>query len=311
MLALLCSGQGHQHSGMFKLAGGHRAVQPIFTMAARRLGADPRDWVRAAEPESLRSNRFAQVLCVTEALAVHRIIRAALPDRLIVVGYSVGQVAAWGVAGLLTEDATLSLVAQRAELMDQLSNGTDQMTSVRGLPWGRIADLARYYGVELAIVNPGAAYVLGGPSEAMEAFRKAAAAAGAHRVGRLAVSVASHTSRFAKAVPLLRGAIWAAAPVPPRRGITLLDGLEGTAPITLEQHVDALSRQIAETIDWAACLESAKEHGATAFLELGPGRALAEMVASTFPDASARSIEDFTTPGGLVHWLSAALQDGR
>jgi len=251
----------------------------------------------------LRRNRPAQILCVTQALAAHRLIDLALPERFLVLGYSVGQVAAWGIAGLLAEDPLLALAARRAELMDLAGGEHDGLVSVRGLPREQVDALARQKDVEIAIVNPGDAFILGGRAESVEAFREAALEAGAQRSTVLAVSVASHTSRLAAAVPALREAILAAGPSSPRPGVTLLDGLAGETLFTTERAIDTLSRQIAEPVQWAACLDAAIERGATAFLELGPGRALADMADAAYPGIPSRGLEDFSTAAGLLDWL--------
>ena len=303
MLTLLCSGQGTQHAGMFRLTGAVPAAEPLFTAGSVLLGADPREWVLTATAEALRRNRPAQILAVTQALAAYRLIEAALPDRFLVVGYSVGQVAAWGIAGLLAEDPLLALTTRRAELMDLAGGEHDGLVSVRGLPRDQVEALARLKDLEIAIVNPGDAFILGGRADSVEAFREAALQAGAQRSTVLAVSVASHTSRLAAAVPALREAILAAGPSPPRPGVTLLDGLDGDTLFTPERAIDTLSRQIAEPVRWAACLDAAIERGASAFLELGPGRALADMAGAAYPDRPARSFEDFTTADGLLEWV--------
>lgn len=303
MLILLCSGQGTQHAGMFRLTGTVPAAEPVFAAGSVLLGADPREWLQTASPEALRRNRPAQILCVTQALAAWHLIEAALPDRFLVVGYSVGQVAAWGIAGLLAEDPLLALTARRAELMDRAGGEQDGLVSVRGLTRGQVEALARLKDIEIAIVNPGDAFILGGRAESVEAFRMAALEAGAQRSTVLAVSVASHTSRQAAAVPILREAILAAGPSAPRSGVTLLDGLAGETLFTTDRAIDTLSRQIAEPVQWAACLEAALERGASAFLELGPGRALADMATAAYPDIPARSLEDFTTSAGLLDWV--------
>jgi len=85
--------------------------------------------------------------------------------------------------------------------------------------------------------------------------------------------------------------------------VILLDGLNGETLFTVDRAIDTLSRQIAEPVQWAACLDAAIERGATAFLELGPGRALAEMAGNAYPDIPARSLEDFTTAAGLLEWV--------
>ena len=99
MIALLCSGQGTQHREMFRLSGAQPGASTIFAAAERVLGVDPRDFVRAATDSTLYANRAAQILCVTQALAARALLRDVIPDRHIVAGYSVGEVAAWGVGG--------------------------------------------------------------------------------------------------------------------------------------------------------------------------------------------------------------------
>ena len=298
MLALLCSGQGTQHPGMFRLTGDYAAAEPVFAAAAALLGADPRDWVQTADAEAMRRNRPAQILCVTQALAARRLIASGLPERFLATGYSVGQVSAWGIAGLLEDASLLALAARRAELMDLCGGEHDGLVSVRGLPRDRVEALARLKDVEIAITNPGDGYILGGRVEAAEAFRDAALEAGAVRSTLLAVSVASHTSRLAACVPALHEEIEAADPKAPGGPVTLIDGLEGATLFTRDKAIDTLSRQIAEMVRWDACLAALAERGATAFLELGPGRALADMAG-----AAARSIEDFASADGLLDWL--------
>lgn len=306
MLALLCSGQGPQHAGMFRLTGKYPAAEPVFAAASVLLGSDPREWVQAAGAEAMRRNRPAQILCVTQALAARRLIETALPDRFLTAGYSVGQVSAWGIAGLLEDEPLLALTARRADLMDLAGGEHDGLVSVRGLPRDRVEALARLKDVEVAIVNPGDGYILGGRAEAVEAFRAAALEAGAQRSSVLAVTVASHTSRLAAAVPALRAAIEAAGPKAPGGAVTLIDGLEGATLFTRDVAIDTLSRQIAEPVQWASCLAALVERGATAFLELGPCRALAGMVGNAYPDLSARAVEDFSSPQGLLDWLARA-----
>jgi hypothetical protein len=48
------------------------------------------------------------------------------------------------------------------------------------------------------------------------------------------------------------------------------------------------------------------EAGANAFLELGPGCALAEMAASAYPGVAARSVDEFKSLEGACAWLARA-----
>ena len=47
------------------------------------------------------------------------------------------------------------------------------------------------------------------------------------------------------------------------------------------------------------------EAGATAFLELGPGRALSQMVAGAYPGVATRSLDEFRTLEGVRAWLAS------
>ncbi len=120
-IAILCSGQGRQHAEMFALTGDAPEAGSLFAHAATLLGGrDPREVVRTETSEVLHHNRIGQILCALQALAGAAALRDAMPDRLVVAGYSVGEVAAWGVAGLFDMTDTLDLVARRAEVMDAL-----------------------------------------------------------------------------------------------------------------------------------------------------------------------------------------------
>ena len=85
-LALLLSGQGGQHPGMFDLTAGHPDAQPIFAAAKPLLaGVDPRDLARNGT-DALHENRTGQILCCVAALAAWRALGAAGTVRTIVAG---------------------------------------------------------------------------------------------------------------------------------------------------------------------------------------------------------------------------------
>ena len=117
---------------------------------------------------------------MTQALAAATMIECALTRRAIVVGYSVGEVAAWGIAGLLTPLATVELARIRAEIMDAASRSDDGLGFLRGLHRERVEALGSHHGVEIAIVNPGDAFIVGGSRPSLLAFFEAALAAGQH-----------------------------------------------------------------------------------------------------------------------------------
>jgi [acyl-carrier-protein] S-malonyltransferase len=303
-LAILCSGQGLQGPRSFALTGGASEAAGLFAHAAGLLGgADPRALVQSADASALHRNRTGQVLCVLQAVAAAAALRAAWPDRLIVAGYSVGEVAAWSVAGLVEATATLDLIARRAEAMDAASDPHDGLLFVRGLSRAAVDTLCAQHDAAVAIVNPGDAYVLGG--DRLEALAEAATQAGARHVARIAVAVAAHTPRLVPAATAFRRQLdTVGVAARPHAGVRLLSGIDGSIVLDIRDGLDKLAAQIAQTVQWQACLDSCVEAGATVFLELGPGRALAEMAAGAHRERAARSLDDFETLQGVRAWLA-------
>lgn len=305
-LAILCSGQGPQHPGMFALTGDAPEAAGLFAHAATLFGGrDLREMVRSNDRDALHRNRVGQILCTLQALTAAAALRDAWPRRLAIAGYSVGEVAAWSVAGLVEATVTLDLVACRAQTMDAASAPGDGLLFVRGLSRGAVDDLCARHDAAVAIVNPGDAFVVGGAGVALKALAEEAKGKSAARVVRVAVNVASHTPRLAAASAQFREAL---RHVPMRRapdaGVRLFSGIDGAPVIDVPAGADKLAEQISRTIRWEDCLKGCVEAGASAFLELGPGRALSEMAASAYPRMPSRSLEDFKTLRGACDWLA-------
>jgi [acyl-carrier-protein] S-malonyltransferase len=305
-LVILCSGQGRQHRQMFALTGEASEAASLFAHAATLLNAcDPRTLARTGTDEALHRNRVGQILCTLQALAATAALRDAWPRKLIVAGYSVGEVAAWGVAGLVDATVTLDLVAHRADAMDAASAAGDGLLFIRGLTRDTVDRLCNRHGAAVAIVNPGDAYLVGGAGEALAAVADDARGLGAARVVRVAVNVAAHTSRLAPASIEFRKVL-DQTPIKrtPNVSVRLFSGIDGSSVLDIPAGVDKLAVQISTTVQWSACLQGCVEAGASTFLELGPGRALSEMAASAYPSVSARSLDDFRTLQGVRTWLT-------
>ncbi|MBR8253665.1 acyltransferase domain-containing protein [Burkholderia ambifaria] len=303
-LAILCSGQGAQRADMFELTGAVPQADALFAHAGRLLGDDPRNWVRHAEPDALHENRAAQLLCTLQALAAAALLDTVWPRRRCVAGYSVGEVASWSVAGMIDPHDTLDLADARARTMDAASGGDERMAFVRGLTRARLAQLCDGRDAAIAIVNPGDAFVVAGRQADVAAVADDAARDGALRVAPVCVRIASHTRRLAAAVPAFRASLAAVNVRRPPPGTRLFSGIDGASVLDVGAGLDKLARQIAEPVEWAACLAACVEAGATAFLELGPGRALAEMAGGAYPALPARSVADFRSVDGIASWLA-------
>jgi len=308
-LAILCSGQGGQHRDMFALTSDAPEAAQLFTHATALLGGrDPREFVRGEAEEVLHHNRTGQILCTLQPLAAACALADVIPRGVIVAGYSVGEVAAWGVGGLFDATATLDLVARRAEAMDAATHAGDGLIFVRGLSRDEIGRLCERHGAAIAIANPGDAFVIGGGREALSGIAADARAMHGARIVALPVEVASHTKRLAAASAVFRETLRLVPMVfPPRSAARILSGIDGTPVVSADSGLDKLAAQISQTVQWADCLQACVEAGATAFLELGPGHALSGMAAEIGAGLPARSLDDFRSLQGVRAWVARHL----
>lgn len=302
--AFLLSGQGSQHPGMFDLTADHPAAQEVFAAAKPLLGGtDPRDLVRAGG-DALQANRAGQILCCVAALTAWHALAGARPDRAIVAGYSIGDLAAWGVAGRFSSAEVLALAAQRADLMDAAAGEGFGLAGIRGLGLDALGALAKAHGCHVAIRNAPDSGVVGGRRDALDALCLAASERGALRAVRLPVRTPSHTPLLAVATDAFRAILRQTAPRrPPVGAPRLISGLDGATVFRNENGLEKLALQISRPLDWAACLEACREYGADRVLELGPGHALATMARSALPETRTHALEEFRSIAGITDWL--------
>jgi len=305
MLALLCSGQGKQSRTMFDLFAHTSGTEPVFAAATDVLGQDPRGFVGQADDPALHGNRVSQMLNVTRALAAQHCLAPALPPNLLIAGYSVGEMAAWGIAGVWSVADTLRLTARRAELMDQVSESDDVLGFVRGLSHDTIESMAAQSGCAIAIINPGQLFIVGGAREQVARLCCDALRAGATQSGLLPVHVASHTPRLKRAVEPFEHALRAVKPQRIASRCKLLSGAHAQAVFRPEDALRGLASQLACTIDWNAVVSALIEEGVDTMLELGPGSALADMIHAAYPSIRVRSLDDFRSLDSAKDWLRA------
>ncbi|MFT9014676.1 MAG: acyltransferase domain-containing protein [Acetobacter sp.] len=304
-LAVLCSGQGGQHAAMFDMVADCPEAKAVFDAARTVLGEDPRVFVKQNSLESLYTNRSGQILCCTQALAVSAVLEKTLSSRnVLYAGYSVGELAAWGLAGCLTPRQVLELAACRADLMDAVSPPGAGLAGLAGIPRRTIEEIVEKCHVWIAIANTSESVVLGGAEESLDNAIRLAFKAGAGTARRLKVAVPSHTPLLKDAVAPLLEAVLMHHPLPPRKGARLISGYDGEPVFQIQDGARRLAKQVASTVRWDACMEACVEAGSMNVLELGPGTALARMAhGGVLKDASVRAVEDFHSVAGMLAWL--------
>lgn len=301
-LAILCPGQGSQHPSMFdRLANDPAAIQVLDT-AKRTLGWDPRERVR--QESGLYDNRVAQPLICSTVLASWAALRTQLPAPRLFAGYSVGELAAYGCAEALSVDQTLSLAAQRAEFMDQVTTEPQGLLAVRGWELARVRELCEL-GATIAIINGADHFILGGSLAALECIEATGQEQGGLFMKRLPVSVAAHTSSMHNASERFRDLLSHSAIKSPKTPVVA--GINAALVRDRETAIATLAAQLSAPVDWVSCVQVAYESGVRVFLELEPGTALARLVREIIPDVAARSVEEFKTLSGVSDWVSRRL----
>ena len=301
-LALLCPGQGAQHAAMFDRVRDLPAARHTLDAASTVLG---RDVFSAAAADDRFDNAQAQPLLCAASLAQWHGLRDSVPTPTLIAGYSIGELAAHAIAGSFDATTCLALAAQRAQLMDGASPADAGLQAVLGLERHVLQPLCDLHGAHVAIANGQDHFIVGGTHASLLRLADAAQAQGVD-IRPLPVHVPAHTPLLAAAVAPFAAAL-AASPLQAPR-LPLLAGIDARPVRDRVMAVHTLSAQLAQTIEWAQVMRQAFERGARVFLQLGPGNALARMVAPAYPCCEVRAVEEFQSLEGAAAWVRSALE---
>jgi [acyl-carrier-protein] S-malonyltransferase len=300
-LALLFPGQGAQHAQMLPWLDAQPEAAATLQTLSRRLGHDWRE--RLGDGDWLHTNRVAQPLLTGIGIAAWRMLAPRLPRPAVVAGYSVGELAAFAVAGLFDDATALGLADARAQAMDDSAAG--QPTGLLALQGhGALALAEAAPALSVAIRIGSERVIVGGAVAALETSAAAWTAAGL-RCTRLPIGVASHTPAMAGAATAFAHRL--AGLQLPLAQVPVVCNFTGSASRTPAVLATALARQIASTVRWDDCMDSIAERGVRCVLEVGPGSALAAMWRDRHPDIPARSVDEFREPEGVQRWVAQQL----
>lgn len=272
MIALLAPGQGSQTPGMLAewlaLPGAADRVSAwsdISGLDLARLGS-------TASAEEITDTAVTQPLVVaTTLLAYAEFAQRGLPASTVVAGHSVGEIAAYAIAGVISSDDAVKLAAVRgAEMAKACAAEATGMAAVLGGDEAEV--LARLEALELIPANRNAAgqIVAAGTVAALEKLAEDPPERA--RVRQLATAGAFHTHFMASALDSYAAAAAEVTPAEPTT--TLLSNVDGKPVTSGADAMEKLVAQLTRPVRWDLCTQTMRDLGATAIVEFPPAGAL-------------------------------------
>jgi [acyl-carrier-protein] S-malonyltransferase len=310
-IAFLFPGQGSQAVGMGK---GFYEVSPgakaVFEEANDALGFDLKKLAfEGPETElALTANTQPAVLTASVAAATACAERGLRPA--LAAGHSLGEYSALVVACALRFADAVRIVRKRGEFMQEaVPVGTGAMAAIMGIELPTVetvcAEAAQGEVVEIANVNSAQQIVIAGHRSAVERAVALATARGGKMSVMLPVSAPFHCSLMAPAGTRLAPELEAAPVADPR--VPIVRNVDAGVTREAGDVRPFLLRQVASPVRWTECVQRLAAEGATAFVEVGPGRVLSGLLRRIVTGARGHAIED---PAGLDKALTAVAGDG-
>ncbi|WP_207546248.1 ACP S-malonyltransferase [Mycolicibacterium fortuitum] len=259
MLAMLAPGQGSQTPGMLapwlELPGAADRLatwSQISGLDLARLGT-------TATAEEITDTAVTQPLVVAATLlAYEELTKRGVPQtaETIVAGHSVGEIAAYAIAGVISADDAVKLAATRgAEMAKACAIEPTGMSAVLGGDEAEV--LARLESLDLVPANRNAAgqIVAAGAVAALEKLAEDPPAKA--RVRQLATAGAFHTHYMASALEAYAAAAESVTTSEPTA--TLLSNADGRPVASAADAMEKLVSQLTKPVRWDLCTATMRD----------------------------------------------------
>ncbi|MEU6381286.1 ACP S-malonyltransferase [Streptomyces sp. NPDC046909] len=292
MLVLVAPGQGAQTPGFLtpwlELPGAADRVAAW----SDAIGLDLAHYGTQADADEIRDTAVAQPLLVAAGILSAAALGDITPGA--VAGHSVGEFTAAAFAGVLDDTTALTLVRKRGLAMAEAAAVTETGMSalLGGDPETSVAHLEKL-GLTPANVNGAGQIVAAGTLDQLAALNEDKPE-GVRKVVALKVAGAFHTHHMAPAVDTLAKAAEAVTPADPT--LPYVSNKDGRTVATGSEVLTRLVGQVANPVRWDLCMETFKELGATAIIEVSPGGTLVGLAKRALPGVKTLALK---TPADL------------
>lgn len=301
MFVIAAPGQGSQKPGFLTPWLESPSYRADLERWSEIIGSDLIAHGTTSDQETITDTAIAQPLIVASGIIVGRALLEALPENTNVAfaGHSVGEFTAAALAGVLSDDDALSLVALRGRAMAEASAATPTGMSavIGGDPevLGKAVDAA---GLFAANFNGDGQVVIAGELTRLGQFQENPPEG--MRVIPLTVAGAFHTHYMQSAVAALAEA---AAGVTTHEGHRPLYTNRDGSRVAPDNALGYLVDQVARPVRWDLCMESFSKDGIQGMMELAPAGALvglAKRALKGVPTVALNSPDDLATALELV-----------
>ncbi|MFV0136216.1 ACP S-malonyltransferase [Streptomyces sp. HMX87] len=298
MLVLVAPGQGAQTPGFLTDWLDLPGVRGALEAWSDAAGLDLIRYGTEADAEEIRDTAVAQPLLVAASLASAYLLfddPAELPRKVgAVAGHSVGELAAAGLAGVLPDEEAVRLVRTRGLAMAEATAvaETGMSALLGGDPEVTVPHLERL-GLTPANRNGAGQIVAAGTMEQLAALNEDKPE-GVRKVVPLKVAGAFHTHHMAPAVEKLAAAAKELTPADPE--VAYVSNKDGRTVATGTEVLDRLVGQVANPVRWDLCMETFKQLGVTALIEVCPGGTLTGLAKRALPGVKTLALK---TPADL------------
>lgn len=289
----LFSGQGAQKPGMGSDLLNVPEVATAVACASDVLGYDVVELMTSAPADKLNDTRFAQPAMCVLSVGIARALMARGITPSYVLGFSLGQVSALAVSGMLSDEETFAFVRERASLMaEAAASYPGVMSALLRADEESVAKLCETcaQGQVLVAANyngPGQ-IVISGEVEAVERAEAAWAASG-KRSARLATSGAFHSPLMQQAADKLDEYLAHVTFSEP--GIPLICNTDAK-PLRAADAREHLVRHLTHPVLFQQSVEALADQGADVFAEVGFGGVLSNLVKRIDRKAARPCVQD-------------------
>lgn len=313
MLAVICPGQGSQTPGFLTPWLDLPGVRGRLGALGEVAGVDLTTHGTVSDADTIRDTAVAQPLIVAAGLVAFEALAGgpppAGPGIGATAGHSVGEFTAATLAGVLTAEQAIGLVAERGRAMAAAGAvAPTGMSAVLGGDAEEVAAALDRHGLIPANVNGAGQVVAAGTMDQLQALRADPPAKA--RVVPLRVAGAFHTRHMAPAVAALSRA---AAGIGPKDPVTpLLSNADGAVVPDGAHALHQLVSQVSNPVRWDLCTDTLRGLGVGALIELPPAGTLTNLAKRALPGIAVVAVktpDDLDAARALVaeHAPAAAL----